>query len=173
MKLEYKLLPHWPKPQFTSFHLFPLSGLGYKTTGDALTNRRSLGTSQFVGPGRTPLDSMRQGFHVGCSELLQCWKWYCIRYFVEWVHKVQIMINILLLPNSIKLFKQKGFQRLRRSIYVFMFCYMYLLYSMYLKHAWIYVLTPKGLRGVFSKKHSKRPFLAQEALCTFNRKILP
>jgi hypothetical protein len=36
MKLEYRLLPCWPEPQFTSFHLFPLSGLRYKTTGDAL-----------------------------------------------------------------------------------------------------------------------------------------
>jgi hypothetical protein len=41
-------------------------------------------------------------------------------------------------------------------------------------------LTPKGLRGVFSKKNTpNRPFLAQEALlnffsffCTFNRRIL-
>jgi hypothetical protein len=38
MKLEYRLLfPCWPEPQCTSFHFFPLSGLQYKTTGDALT----------------------------------------------------------------------------------------------------------------------------------------
>jgi hypothetical protein len=36
MKLEYRLFPCWPEPQFTSFHFFPLSGLQYKTTGDAL-----------------------------------------------------------------------------------------------------------------------------------------
>jgi hypothetical protein len=37
MKLEYRLFPCWPEPQFTSFHFFPLSGLQYKTTGDALS----------------------------------------------------------------------------------------------------------------------------------------
>jgi hypothetical protein len=36
MKLEDRLLPYWLEPQFMSFHFFPLSGLQYKTTGDAL-----------------------------------------------------------------------------------------------------------------------------------------
>jgi hypothetical protein len=36
MKLEYRLLLYGPELQFTSFHLFPLSSLQYKTTGDAL-----------------------------------------------------------------------------------------------------------------------------------------
>jgi hypothetical protein len=40
MKLEYKLLPCWPGPQFTSFHFFPLSGLQYKMTGNALRGAR-------------------------------------------------------------------------------------------------------------------------------------
>jgi hypothetical protein len=37
MKLEYRLLPCWPKSQSTSFHFFPLSVLQYKTTNLYLT----------------------------------------------------------------------------------------------------------------------------------------
>jgi hypothetical protein len=49
-----------------------------------------------------------------------------------------------------------------------------------IKYTQIYGLTPKRHKPFFSKKHSKLPFLAQEAqmkikikICIFNHKILP
>jgi hypothetical protein len=48
MKLEYRLFPCWPEPQFTSFNFFPLSGLQYKTTGDALRAGQNLGLGSRV-----------------------------------------------------------------------------------------------------------------------------